>query len=1263
MLIQRFRFYWRHSWNDLRVNRQRTIFGLFCIATGVATVVGLLSLGVIIRNTLTGSLQETNGGDIVINNNLENNDILIEQLEARIAQDQLVSDLGGDFTSDGIANFQSWLNEAEPALIADPNSDFTTYLEVPNRTFVYGDTDASAYLFFVDTSTFPIIGEVADAEGNALSDLLAQPNSIVLSSTLASDLGLQLNDTVTINHRPQNQTFTLRGIIPSSNDLTPGVSRKRLSYAYLAYASLPQFQPTESSSFSSASTYLFLKLANPEAPESATDQITDRYPYLDVGTLENDDLGNLYIRTSSRETVILTYIDYLAAQDNMFAEDTEGFGGSISLAGATTIENWLQAEFPDDFDTLTYQVVAEDGIVFAVNPDTGTSTPTFLSTVEKDKYPLYGTVETDDGKTLPDLLREPTDTVISQNLADTLALKIGDQLQFFGANYAIFTVRGIVPTETEGGLTNFFLPLLGYAYLDVPSMVYFDQTSADTLPTLDEVDLSVSNIYIRLNNPNPTRLEEINNAFKQRFPYLGSTTTEDLRRLNESISKGTNQMISVIGLVSLLIGGIGIVNTMLVIVRRRTNEIAVLKTLGLQPNEITTLFLVEAVIMGIVGSLIGVVAGWGVAYVMKFGAEVLFAQPIIYQITFLPALQGFVLGVTITAIFGLMPTLAAGQVRPAMVLRPADTVIPRTGRASGFAALFIVMLLIAMVAQNLIGDLVDIADIRPYSGGVGGFLGGLIGLSLSFSGMLRYITDRDPILNILRWIVPLPLGIGLGYLFGHSVESLLLLAISIIALIFLYIGLWSLIWSIGRGLPALINLLPAGVSRRLVDTKVAMRAMLATKGRGASTLLALVVGVFTLSFLTMMIEGFKNIFEDLQIDAVGGNVIILTVGDSLPDIESKLTRTTPDGEIVLADGIQSYAIFSSFPVKNATVYDESDRVNLTLDDLVDRLDLTSNEFEDDEEPEDWKPAELRRIFSSLDGRSVQSNLPNGDLVEGRQLNSKDALPLCPESNPDSIPCTDFPPIVVVNHPVIEDIELSVGDRISFTFENDMQITFEVVGILESTGIQTFGATMYVPIDVFRSPNASEFLVETETLGVIVNMREDRIGNLRRQIANIPNERAERNESQGFAFLLETRFFNDLIIKIIEVFTLFPQIVAALALAASGAVIANSVALSTMERRREIAIMKSIGMSRFRVLGMLIVENAIMGFIGGLIGVGIGVIILFLLQEYVFEIDESIIPYDTVFLLMSACVGISIVAALLSVWNASSEHPLNVLRYE
>ena len=79
--------------------------------------------------------------------------------------------------------------------------------------------------------------------------------------------------------------------------------------------------------------------------------------------------------------------------------------------------------------------------------------------------------------------------------------------------------------------------------------------------------MGASEVYVRLSDPSQT--EAVNDAFLRRFPYLSTTTTGDVEEQNSEISDVLNQLVVIMGLVSLLIGGIGIVNTILVIVSRR----------------------------------------------------------------------------------------------------------------------------------------------------------------------------------------------------------------------------------------------------------------------------------------------------------------------------------------------------------------------------------------------------------------------------------------------------------------------------------------------------------------------------------------------------------------------------------------------------------------------------------------------------------------------------------------------------------------------
>ena len=171
------------------------------------------------------------------------------------------------------------------------------------------------------------------------------------------------------------------------------------------------------------------------------------------------------------------------------------------------------------------------------------------------------------------------------------------------------------------------------------------------------------------------------------------------------------------------------------------------------------------------------------------------------------------------------------------------------------------------------------------------------------------------------------------------------------------------------------------------------------------------------------------------------------------------------------------------------------------------------------------------------------------------------------------------------------------------------------------------------------------------VSAIVDIDEAQIGALRRSMSEMVG-----------VFVLEVRFLNDLINRIIDQFTSFPILVATLALFTGGVVIANSVALSTLERRREIGIMKAVGLQRERVLGMLLLEYGLMGFIGGLIGVGIGAVMLFMLFTVGFGGEQGPASLGALSL-MGLCVVIALFAAVLTAWGASGEKPLNVLRYE
>jgi putative ABC transport system permease protein len=86
-------------------------------------------------------------------------------------------------------------------------------------------------------------------------------------------------------------------------------------------------------------------------------------------------------------------------------------------------------------------------------------------------------------------------------------------------------------------------------------------------------------------------------------------TAADLVASTDTVSGRFNQLLLAVALISLTIGGIGVMNIMLVSVTERTKEIGIRKALGAQRHDIRSQFLTEAVIVTLVGGVLGIVVG------------------------------------------------------------------------------------------------------------------------------------------------------------------------------------------------------------------------------------------------------------------------------------------------------------------------------------------------------------------------------------------------------------------------------------------------------------------------------------------------------------------------------------------------------------------------------------------------------------------------------------------------------------------------------
>ena len=145
------------------------------------------------------------------------------------------------------------------------------------------------------------------------------------------------------------------------------------------------------------------------------------------------------------------------------------------------------------------------------------------------------------------------------------------------------------------------------------------------------------------------------------------------------------------------------------------------------------------------------------------------------------------------------------------------------------------------------------------------------------------------------------------------------------------------------------------------------------------------------------------------------------------------------------------------------------------------------------------------------------------------------------------------------------------------------------------------------------------------------------------------------------FSVETSMLDEYAERFMDQFLPLPILIAALALFTSSVIIANSVALAMLERRRQVGILKAIGLQTEQVLGLLVLENVMLGLLGGGLGAGLGAAVVFGTDALGSAVSNF--PMDAVVLLVLLSVGLSFVATVVSAVGPASERPLDALRYE
>lgn len=778
--------------------------------------------------------------------------------------------------------------------------------------------------------------------------------------------------------------------------------------------------------------------------------------------------------------------------------------------------------------------------------------PQFITTyfVEPQSYPPTDDIRAVEpsGAPLRDLFQGGNEIVISDNLATNQNIKVGDTVRVSGTEEE-FTVRGIVPASTEAGLRNIFAAFFGFAY--------FDNSMKEKLPV--QQDSTV--IMVALNEPSPETIEQARQELDNLIPsdryYQTRTVTEAIKD-NQQIADVLGSFIVVLGLGALLIGGVGIMNTMLVLMRRRTDEIAALKTFGLKGSQVAAMFMAEAVLLGIAGSALGSVLGVLLSGLTNAYGQALIQQPLTWRIYPQAILFGAGVGVLITTVFGIMPVLIAVKVRPASILRPNENSVPRLGCVQSVGMLVLVVVVLGLIAGQMLQPAFNVADGRSPNPFLTGII--LVGVTLLVLGIL----------------------IGL---------------------------LWVIVWLIGK-LPAF----------GFIDLRLALRNLTTHRTRTATTLLALAAGMFALSSIAFFGAGIRQLIQFTLSEQLGGNVIVFGI------LPASLGNPLIDGVLSNQEGVVSRTRYtSSFGVIRTV-----DGQSVQAEDVV-QVPTNSN-------PNNPNTIEFSDYSLQISTRDTTADITStGTIVAGRALTPADK---------------GKPVAVLANATRLQGLGIGVGTNIGVEVNNRVT-ELEVVGLTEATSSNSFqlggigGGDLQVPTGVISSGQSSFPFT-------IVNVEAASLNKVLLALNSIP-----------LVYSIDITFIDSVIGRFINQMSAIPILVGILSLGAAAVIMANTVALATLERRRQIGILKAVGLKGRRVLVVMLLENTLVSLLGSLLGIGLSALGIGILTALGSSITQIIPPDATpvALALIVTAVLIAWVATFLSARTAVGERVTNVLRYE
>jgi putative ABC transport system permease protein len=384
------------------------------------------------------------------------------------------------------------------------------------------------------------------------------------------------------------------------------------------------------------------------------------------------------------------------------------------------------------------------------------------------EFPLYGSLMLRDGVYSHAQLAGRGALVRPELLAQ-FGLRTGDAIQI---GTQTFEIRGVITAEPGRRLGAFTLG----------PRVIIDRADFDTTGLLQFGSRASYQQLLRV--PEAVGEEvvfDLRQAFADEFVDVRwYRRTED--QMGENLARAENYL-SLVGLVVLILGGIGVSSVTRLFVQQKVRSIAILKCVGSSSFQMLAVYLTQVLLLGLAGSVLGVsLAAAVLAVVPAFVGDLVSAMNVQFGLTSSAVLQGLAIGMLVSLLFSLVPLLEVRHVKPSLLLRQD---IPRPSHVDWLKWIVIAGVAAALVAvASWQAGSVEIGLLLS-----GGFVAIALVLHLAGAALVRAVQPlrhsrsfalRQAVLHIARpgnqtRVILLAVGLGSFFILGvRNLQSNLL---------------------------------------------------------------------------------------------------------------------------------------------------------------------------------------------------------------------------------------------------------------------------------------------------------------------------------------------------------------------------------------------------------------------------------------------------------------------------------------------------------